>query len=184
MAARCARTLEAMAKKRGFDKQIALQCEPLESILGTELAFSDANNQIFYAGLLDMAHEKVAIAHVRTLLQWLHEHTTLRDVVLVSKLSPTPAARDELASAGVQHFCYYQLLIDITEHALVPPHRMLTKDETAALLTKLGVTLHKLPKMLHSDPIARFYNFPRGSVIEITRNDGLQQINSYFRCVV
>jgi DNA-directed RNA polymerase I, II, and III subunit RPABC1 len=173
-----------MAKKRGFDHPVELRCEPLQSILAKELAFETKNNKQLYAGLLKMSQEKVAIAHVRTLLRWLEEHPQLQDVLLVSKLAPTPAARDELASAGVQHFCYYQLLIDITEHALVPNHRMLTQEQTAKLLSTLGVSLSKMPKLLHSDPIARFYNFPKGSVIEITRNNGLQQSSSYFRCVV
>ena len=39
-----------------------------------------------------------------------------------------------------------------TAHHLVPPHEVLSEDESQATLKRLGTTIERLPKILLSDP--------------------------------
>lgn len=70
------------------------------------------------------------------------------------------------------------LFINISKHRLVPRHRILNETEVQALLKSLFTTKDKLPRILLTDPVCRYYDFPIGSIIEIMRPD------LYYRVVV
>jgi DNA-directed RNA polymerase I, II, and III subunit RPABC1 len=71
--------------------------------------------------------------------------------------------------AALEHFREEELLIDITEHELVPEHIVLTDAEKAALLARYKLRDSQLPRMQAADPVARFLGVARGQVIKITR---------------
>ena len=58
-------------------------------------------------------------------------------------------------------FSENELLVDITEHFLVPQH---------ILLERLSIPADKLPKISIDDPICHYYGFKEGQVIKIIRN--------------
>jgi len=62
------------------------------------------------------------------------------------------------------------LLYNITKHRLVPKHRCLSVYETATFKRKYGV---KIPVLLQTDAVVKFYNFKPNDIIEITRADGI-----------
>ena len=67
-------------------------------------------------------------------------------------------------------FSENELLVDITEHFLVPQHILLSEKEKAALLERLSIPADKLPKISIDDPICHYYGFKEGQVIKIIRN--------------
>ena len=81
-------------------------------------------------------------------------------------------------------FAEHELLVDITEHYLVPPHSVLTEKETKDLLERLSITADKLPKISEFDPISRYYGFKPGQVIKIIRNSLVGGRSIAFRVVV
>tara|TARA_Y100001972_G_scaffold74336_1_gene90388 strand:+ start:497 stop:1093 length:597 start_codon:yes stop_codon:yes gene_type:complete len=182
MTSRCVITLQTMARKRGFKIQGDQDCAELLTMFHKHLLYRNDAQQRLLVLLLDTRKPKVTVAHTRHLQKWL-EANPISQIVLVSVKPPTPTARDELHALHAQHYCYNQLLIDITEHALVPLHRQLSANETRDLLHKLNTPVDKLPRLLDSDPVCRFYNFPLGAVIAIERRNGAQQGQVYYRRV-
>lgn len=85
----------------------------------------------------------------------------------------TPSAKQamkELAPAFIlEDFLESEMLINITEHDLVPQHILLTTEEKEELFARYKLKENQLMKMLATDPVARYYGYKRGQVIKIIR---------------
>lgn len=78
-----------------------------------------------------------------------------------------------------------RLLFDVTNHDLVPPHRLLTQSETQTLLRKYYLTTTKqLPEISKYDPVAQAIGMRPGDVCEITRPSKTSIQSNYYRVCV
>jgi DNA-directed RNA polymerase subunit H (RpoH/RPB5) len=70
---------------------------------------------------------------------------------------------------GVRIEIFYidEVLINITKHRLVPPHRKIKNHKK--FTDKYGIN-HPILKM--SDPVRRFYGWDIGDIIQVTRKNG------------
>ena len=138
-----------------------------------------ARAMVFFA-----AEPKVGIGTIRDLTAHCVEHD-VQHAVLVYAQSITSFARariDELARdaevpiTACELFTFDQLQLNPTKHIDVPPHTLLTAREVAALLARPGMSLDKLPRILSSDILVRFYGARRKDVFRIRRMniEGLQ----------
>lgn len=64
-----------------------------------------------------------------------------------------------------------ELCYNPTYHVLVPTHIKLTEQEKQEKIKELMVDTNKIPLMLPTDPIARYYGWTTGDMILITRID-------------
>jgi DNA-directed RNA polymerase I, II, and III subunit RPABC1 len=62
-----------------------------------------------------------------------------------------------------------ELMINITEHELVPRHRALSPEEKRELLDRYKVRDAQLPRILREDPVVRYLGVEPGTVLEVTR---------------
>lgn len=74
--------------------------------------------------------------------------------------------------------------IDLTEHFLVPKHRILSPEEAEELLRRYGVTRQQLPYILVSDPIVKALGAKPGDILEIMRESETAGVTRYYRVVV
>jgi len=73
-------------------------------------------------------------------------------------------------SIRVEYFLDAELVIDITEHELVPKHEVLSEDEKNTLLERYKLKEHQLPKIQRFDAVARYFGLKKGEVVKITRD--------------
>ncbi|KAL0221974.1 hypothetical protein RCL1_001828 [Eukaryota sp. TZLM3-RCL] len=92
--------------------------------------------------------------------------------ILVLKDAITSSAKNAINtfSERIEVFFENQLLINITEHELVPKHTPLTPQQKAELLQRYKLKETQLPRILVDDPVARHFGLVRGDVVRIVRN--------------
>ena len=73
-----------------------------------------------------------------------------------------------------------ELGIDPINNCMVPKHREATEDEIEGLRNR-RIPLNKLPIIRMLDPVRRWYNFRKGTIVAIERNGSTG--NTYFRRV-
>lgn len=89
----------------------------------------------------------------------------------------------EASFARLQWFTHAELSFDITEHELVFPHRVMSEEEAAAMLQRRKMKRGDLPKLLKTDPVARFYGMQENQVVEIKRMSLAVGVTVIYRCV-
>lgn len=82
------------------------------------------------------------------------------------------AKRVLLTCVGVdiEIFAAKVLAVNITTHVFQPKHFKVIDAKTRSTFDAKKWTLN-IPRMLVTDPIARYFNFKKGNIIEIHRND-------------
>lgn len=112
-------------------------------------------------------------------------------VIFVTPTKPNPAVRKTIdtynrSDQGLrfEHFDEDELSVNITHHELVPKHTPLTDEELKAVLQAHALELNQLPRILSSDPVARYYGLERGQVVSIERKSMSAGIYMTYRQVV
>jgi DNA-directed RNA polymerase I, II, and III subunit RPABC1 len=96
-------------------------------------------------------------------------------LVLPEKLSPQ--AEKSLkhiqtrtrGSITIETFRESELVVNITEHVLVPKHQLLTEEESLQLLNRYRVTSLQLPRIIRDDPVAKYLGLKVGDLVKIIR---------------
>ena len=131
----------------------------------------DPTDRIFVFWPLD---PKVGVKPIKRYMERMNEEHVKR-AILVVQFSLTPFAKQALveicSNEGIimEQFQESELLINITQHVLVPEHVVLTKEEKHILLKKYKLKESQLPRMQLNDPVARYYGMQRGQVVKIIR---------------
>eukprot|EP00924_Labyrinthula_sp_SR-Ha-C_P013809 maker-scaffold_5-snap-gene-14.0-mRNA-1 protein AED:0.01 eAED:0.01 QI:222/1/1/1/1/1/2/22/209 len=116
--------------------------------------------------------EKVGVKPIREYIDYMSSGKLTRGI-LVCATSITPLAKQALQELKpkyiMEYFLESELLIDITEHELVPKHEVLTKTQKDQLLEGYKIKPEQLPRMKIDDPVARYFGLQYGEVVKIIR---------------
>jgi DNA-directed RNA polymerase I, II, and III subunit RPABC1 len=179
------RTVHQMVHDRGYvvsqaelDRtlpQFAAQFAPANAILDRSLLNflvqhkDDSNDKMFVFFPEDLS---VGVKPVRTYIERMNENGIFRAVV-VYRSSLTPSANKVMAAMAPKYilepFQETELMVNITEHKLVPQHILLKDADKKALLQKYRLKETQLPRILATDPVARYLGLRRGQVVKILR---------------
>ena len=80
----------------------------------------------------------------------------------------------------IELFTQEELQYNITKHRLVPKHIRLSPEKATKFKALYGI---KLPTLLRTDPISRFYNYQRGDIIKIIRKNSIGDETISYRIV-
>lgn len=91
--------------------------------------------------------------------------------IIVYRSSVTSSAKKSLETLeyDFELFSMNELQLNITKHRLVPRHTIATASEKEELDSKYK---GKLPTILHTDAVCRYYAFQKGDYVRITRKNG------------
>ena len=96
--------------------------------------------------------------------------------IIVHEGEPTSSAKktinhlDTTGKIRVSLFSQDYFRYNLLDHRLVRPHIRVKREEANQIKKKFGAD--KLPVILTSDPVARYFNFRSGEIIAITRKGG------------
>mmetsp|Transcript_27458 Transcript_27458/g.42217 ORF Transcript_27458/g.42217 Transcript_27458/m.42217 type:complete len:229 (-) Transcript_27458:907-1593(-) len=129
----------------------------------------DDTNQLFVFFPED---EKVGVKPIKVYTDRMREES-VSNAVLVLRVDITAFAKQAVQemsdSFRIEHFKEAELLVDITDHALVPEHQVLTPSEKQELLKRYKLKDSQLPRIQLNDPVARYFGMKRGTVVKIIR---------------
>lgn len=117
-------------------------------------------------GCFILKYEQYLFRVVLTSNPFFYYHVVLRvDITPFAK-----QAVQEMSDAfRIEHFKEAELLVDITQHQLVPEHQVLTQNEKLELLKRYRLKDTQLPRIQPNDPVARYLGMKRGQVVKIIR---------------
>ena len=79
-------------------------------------------------------------------------------------------------------FSVHELLYNILDHVMVPPHRIITEDERLELFKNYNITDEKqLPDINRFDPVAKLLGCRPGDIVEIIRPSKTSISAKYYR---
>ena len=79
-------------------------------------------------------------------------------------------------------FSVHELLYNILDHVMVPPHRIITEDERLELFKNYNITDEKqLPEINRFDPVAKLLGCRPGDIVEIIRPSKTSISAKYYR---
>ena len=106
-------------------------------------------------------------------LERMKDENVFRAVMVVQQGLTSFAKQALHNTAGskykVEQFLEKELLVNITEHILVPKHSLLTPKEKQALLQKYKLKETQLPRIQMKDAVSRYFGLNRGDVLKIER---------------
>ena len=180
---RVRKTCMKMLQARGYvvsDEELSMSTDDFKSRFGDEPPreqltiltdkADDPSDQLF---VFFPADEKVGVGPIKTYVLRMKEENVVRAIIVI-KNDLTHFAKQavrELASRGykVEYFKDAELLVDITEHKLVPEHIVLTKQEKTELLARYRLKPGQLPRIQVIDPVARYFGLAPKQVVKIVR---------------
>jgi len=112
---------------------------------------------------------RLTIGFLQEYVQRMKDENVRRAIIVVQQ-HLTPFARQSLLETErskyhVEQFHEQELLVNITEHVLVPQHQLLSDEEKKQLLDRYKMKEAQLPRIQVHDPVARYYGLKRGMVV-------------------
>lgn len=178
---RARRTVLQMLKDRGYEIEDVDLDADFETFAMTCFTLAAMNGVYDHKGDGPRIRTKfdTPVSHrigKKEVLEWLEEadRSGVRRVILILREdNVTSGVRSSLERMRdrihVELFHIKEVMINITEHELVPKHEVLNEQEKADLLERYKVEPSQLPRIHKTDPVVRYLGVGEGTILKITR---------------
>ena len=124
------------------------------------------NNIIVFLNILP----KLYINAVKECISYLEEEKINHGIIIYNNLITSSANKiiNNLFNMTIEIFSIEKLQFNITKHKYYNTHVKLTENEKKKFIEKIGI---KIPIIKITDPISKYFNYSKGDVIKILRND-------------
>jgi len=112
------------------------------------------------------------------------KYPTNEMTVIIVQDKQTPQIAKELLNDEYklyEIFSMKNLMFNITHHEIVPKHIILSQEEIELMLKRFKTTRAQLPKLLTTDPVAKYYGMKAGDVCKIIRQSPMTGESYYYR---
>jgi DNA-directed RNA polymerase I, II, and III subunit RPABC1 len=112
------------------------------------------------------------------------KYPTNEVTVIIVQDKQTPQIAKELLNDEYklyEIFSMKNLMFNITHHEIVPRHILLNQEEVEMILKQYQTTRAQLPKLLTTDPVAKYYGMKAGDVCKIIRQSPMTGESYYYR---
>lgn len=98
------------------------------------------------------------------------DYGDIKIIIIAEDYPPAALKKDIAKNKNIQFFLFKQLVINITKHVKVPKHTVLSEEEAQTLVfDRYKCTRAQLPKILATDPVAKYYDMKQGQICKIVR---------------
>lgn len=117
-------------------------------------------------------NKRVGVKPIRMLAEKMDEKK-IQEAIFVVRQPLTSLARtamQELQSKmTLEVFHENELMVNITQHELVPKHQPMSQEEKDAVLERYKLKAAQLPRIQVHDPVARYFGLKKEQVVRIIR---------------
>lgn len=133
---------------------------------------------------------KLGVKHLRDYVKQCESVLHVRHlIVMTNEITPFAssfvAEQRRIGQVDIEVFTFEEKQFDLISHQRVPPHTILTEKEKAQLMKQYYVKREsQLPHRQLSDPLARYYHIPVGTVTRTMYTTGTMERVPYYRIVM
>ena len=146
----------------------------------------DENRVVYVSYILETkTFSKKNLIDLKT---YIDENFPTKDmtVIIIVQEKPTPQIAKELLNdefKSYEIFLTKNLMFNITHHEITPKHIIMNEDESKRILEEFQANKTQLPKLLSTDPVAKYYGMKSGDICKIVRHSPMTGESYYYRMV-
>lgn len=180
-------TLLEMLKDRGYDVPDNITIDEFQPMYESD-AYDVIDKDKKIIATFYKKHDKAfGKADLRDIVRKIRdENGNEINIIIIITDKPNSAVESELLTElyrNVEVFIFNNMKINITRHRLQPKYTLLSEEEMGAVLEKYNATKSQIPRMLITDPIARYYGVKSNSMFKIVRNSPSTGENTTYRYI-
>jgi len=190
---RVRKTTMEMLEDRGFnvlDEDKNMQYDDFvnrleENAIDLEAKHGKSDVKMAYVSFVleGKSFSKKDLVNLKTLMDESYA-TKEMTVIVVVQDKPTPQIAKELLNDEYKNyevFLMKNLMINITHHDIVPRHILLSEEEANRVMEEYQAKKVQLPRLLTTDPVAKYYGMKVGDVCKIVRQSPMTGESYYYR---
>jgi DNA-directed RNA polymerase I, II, and III subunit RPABC1 len=178
-------------KKFGKEKEINVDFDKLE----LNKSRKKDDDKICIKWFYSASNDKLDTQYATEFFKKLEKEKINRGIIILpNKNVITPVAKKAIQEPPVKDssknkiiidlFYYHELIINITQHHLVPKHTLLSKEQKDELFKKYKLTENQLPRIHVNDPVSKYLGLVKKDVIKIEKQSNFATRYVSYRIII